>query len=91
MTKLKDLTSLEIIGALKEHVSRNCIPAKLITDCGAQYASKEFENFAKSYGLEHVLVSPKPPCANREAEAAVKTVKSLWRKNVDKEKALLEY
>ena len=47
-TKLKDLTSLEIIGALKEHVSRHGISAKLITDCGAQCASKEFENFAKS-------------------------------------------
>ena len=26
-----------------------------------------------------------------EAEAAVKTVKLLWRKNLDKEKAMLEY
>ena len=40
VTKLNDLTSLEIIRALKEHVSRHGIPAKLITDCGAQYASK---------------------------------------------------
>ena len=90
VTKLKALTSLEIIGALKEHVSRHGIPAKIITDCGAQYTSKEFENFAKSCGLEHVLISPKHPCANWEAEAGVKTVKSLWKKNVDKEKALLE-
>ena len=40
VTKLKNLTSPEIKGALKEHVSRHGIPAKLITDCGAQYASK---------------------------------------------------
>ena len=36
-------------------------------------------------------MSPKHPRANGEAEAAVKTVKSLWRKNKDKNKALLEY
>ena len=91
VTKLKDLTSQETIGVLKEHFSRHGIPAKLITDCGSQYTSKEFETFAKSYCFEHVLVSPKHPKANGEAEAAVKTVKSLWRKNKDKRKALLEY
>ena len=36
-------------------------------------------------------MSRKHPPANGEAEAAVKTVKSLWRKNRDKNKALLEY
>ena len=91
VTKLKDLTSQETIEALKGHFSRHGIPAKLVTDCGAQYTSKEFETFAQSYSFEHVLVSPKHPRANGEAEAAVKTVKSLWRKNKDKNKALLEY
>ena len=64
-----------------------------MTDYGVQYTSKEFETFARSYNFEHVLVSPKYPCANgeAEAEAAVKTVKSQWRKNNDKNKALLEY
>ena len=82
VTKPKDLTSQETIGVLKEHFSRHGIPAKLIT---------EFETFAKSYCFEHVLVSPKHPKANGEVEAAVKTVTSLWRKNKDKRKALLEY
>ena len=90
-TKLKDMTSQETIEALKEHFGRHGIPSRLITDCGTQYTSREFENFAKSYNFEHVLVSPKHPCANGEAEAAVKTVKSLWRKNKDKNKALLDY
>ena len=36
-------------------------------------------------------MSPKYPRANGEAETAVKTVKSPWRKNKDKNKALLEY
>ena len=62
-----------------------------MTDCGVQYTSKEFETFARSYNFEHVLVCPKYPRANGEAEAAAKTVKSLWRKNNDKKRALLEY
>ena len=81
VTKLKDLTSQETIQALEEHFGRHGIPARLITDCSVQYTSKEFTDFAKSYNFEHVLISPKHPQANGEAEAAVKTVKSLWRKN----------
>lgn len=91
MTKPKDLTSQVTVGVLKEYFSWHGIPAKLVTDCGSQYTSKEFETFAKSYSFEHILVSPKHPKANGEAEAAVKTVKSLWRKNKYKKKALLEY
>ena len=91
VTKLNDLTSQDTIKALKEHFSRHGIPAKLVTDCGVQYTSKEFETFARSYNFEHVLVCLKYPRANGEAEAAAKTVKSLWRKNNDKKKAFLEY
>ena len=59
VTKLKDLASRETIEALKEHFSRDGIPAKLVTSCGVQYTNKEFDNFGKSYNFEHILVSPK--------------------------------
>ena len=49
VTKLKDLTSQETVEVLKEHFSRHGIPAKLVTDFGSQYTSKEFETFAKSF------------------------------------------
>ena len=91
VSSVGDMASTETIRALKEHFGQHGIPSKLITDSGSQYTSKEFENFAKSYNFEHVLVSPKHPQANGEAEAAVKTVKTLWRKNKDKNKALLSY
>ena len=65
--------------ALEEHFRRHGIPARLITDRGVQ-SSKEFTDFTKSYNFIHVLVNPKHPLANVEVEAAVKTVKSLWRK-----------
>ena len=91
VTKLKDLTSQETIQALQEHFGQHRILARLVTDCSVQYTSKEFTDFARSYNFEHVLVSPKHPQANGEAEAAVKTVRSLWRKNENKNKALLDY
>ena len=47
VTKLKDLTSQETIQALEEHFSRHGIPARLVTACGVQYASKEFSNMSK--------------------------------------------
>ncbi len=89
VSKLKDLSSYQTIEALKEHFGRHGVPKKLTTDCGSQYTSAEFADFANGYKFEHVLISPKHPQANGEAEAAVKTVKSLWRKNKDKQKALL--
>jgi len=79
---LKYLTSQETIKAPKKD---------LVTDCGAQCISKEFENFAKSYNFEHVIVSPKHQAANGQAEAAVKDVKPPWRKNKGKNKARLKF
>ena len=88
VTKLKDLTSKETIQALEEHFGRHGIPARLITDCGVQYTSNEFTDFAKSYNFEQVLVSRKHPQANGEAEAAVKSVKSLGGKTRTRTKRL---
>ena len=53
--------------------------------------AKNLTTFARGYNFEHVPVSPKYPRANGEAEAAVKTVKSIWRKNNNKNKAHLVY
>ena len=55
VTKPKDLTSQETIEALKEDLSQHSIPEKLVTNCGAQYTSKQLENFTKRYNFECVL------------------------------------
>ncbi|XP_041347158.1 uncharacterized protein LOC121367029 [Gigantopelta aegis] len=91
VTQLKDMSAHETTECLEEHFSRQEIPEKLITYCGSQYASAKFQTFAKNYDFKHVLVSAKHPCVNGEAEAAVKIVKSLWRKNEDRHKSLLTY
>ena len=38
VTKLKDLTFQQTIQTREEHFGRHGIPARLTTDCGAQYA-----------------------------------------------------
>jgi len=48
------------------------IPEKSVTDCSAQYTSKECENFAKSYNFEHVLVSPKHPLCEWRSRSSSK-------------------
>ena len=63
----------------------------MISDNGPQLSSSEFQEFAKEYGFKHVTSSPHYPKANGEAERAIQTVKNLWRKNSDKDLALLDY
>ncbi|CAB4027031.1 Transposon Ty3-G Gag-Pol poly [Paramuricea clavata] len=91
VTELNDLSAFSTIEALRGHFERHGIPERLTTDCGTQYTSVDFKNFAKAYNFQHVLISPKHPKANGEAEVAVEIVKSLWRKNNDKHKTLLVY
>ena len=79
------------IESLKGHFERPGIPERLTTNCHTQYTSAEFKDFARAYNFHHVLISSKHPKANGEAEAAVKIVKSFWRKNDDKHKARLVY
>ena len=68
VTKLTDLSAANTIEALKGHFERHWIPEKLTTDCGCQYTSAEFKNFAKSYNFQHVLISTKHPNANGESK-----------------------
>ena len=51
VVRLKTTTSTSIIRALKMIFSQYGIPEVLRSDNGLQYASKEFEEFAKSYGF----------------------------------------
>ena len=51
VVRLATTTSSSVIRALKMIFSRYGIPEVLRSDNGPQYASKEFEEFAKSYGF----------------------------------------
>ena len=66
-------------------------PEVLVTDNGPQFSCHEFAQFAREYDFTHVTSSPRYPRSNREAERAVRTVKSLLMKEGDFHKALLAY
>lgn len=79
ISRLKSLTQKEIIEKCKEVFARYDIPEIVRSDCGTQFASG-FCNFAKDYDFEHVTSSSKYSQSNGEADAAVKTAKSILKK-----------
>ena len=56
-----------------------------------QISSLAFQNFAKHYGFQHKLSSPRYAKSNGEVERAVQTVKNLLNKSHDPYLALLAY
>ena len=76
---LQSTTASSIIMKLKSHIARYGIPQVIISD-NAQFASREFDNFCKNYGVTHKTSSPGHSRANGKAEAAVKAAKTLLKK-----------
>ena len=91
ITKLSSTTSESVIKALRSIFSRLGIPKVLISDNGPQYASEVMNDFAKSYGFDHITSSPHYPQGNALAERIVKTIKGLLKKSDNHYLALLAY
>ena len=70
-------TAEEVVKKLKAHLARHGIPDQLFSDNGQPFSSAKFQEFANSYGFEHVTSSPAYPQSNGKAENAVNTVKNL--------------
>ena len=70
-----------MIGTLKRHFSTHGIPNRLQTENGPPYISREFQQFMRSYEIEHVTSSPHYPQSNGRAENAIKTAKNLLKKS----------
>lgn len=81
--QLKDRTGNEVIGTLKRHFSTHGIPNRLQTENGPPYTyiSREFQQFMRSYDIEHVTSSSHYPQSNGRAENAIKTAKNLLKKS----------
>ena len=77
---LNRATTSTVSKALRIMFARYGVPDVLISDNGPQFASVEFESFARKWGFEHVTSSPHYPQSNGKAENAVKTVKRLFSK-----------
>ena len=58
-------------------------PDIICTDQGAQFMSKEIQDFFKRWGIRHVTSSPPFPQSNGRAEAAVKSMKKIIRRTWD--------
>ena len=84
-------TSSETIRKMKAVFSRHGICDICMSDNGPQYSSREFADFAKTWGFDHITSSPKYAQSNGEIERAVQTVKRFWKKCDDVYLGLLMY
>ena len=73
-------TAVEVMRKLKAHLDRHGIPDQVVSDNGQPFASDSFQEFASTYGFEHVTSSPMYAQSNGKAENAVKTAESLLEK-----------
>ena len=89
--KLSSINSKSVILALKAIFSRHGVLVTLVSDNGPQYASREMQEFAESYGFKLTTSSPHFPQSNGMAERSVKTVKSLLDKASDLYMTVLSY
>ena len=81
--RLENTKSSTVIRKLKAHFARYGSPCTVISDNGPQFTSSNFEEFAKLFDFEHITSSPYHSKSNGKAESAVKTAKTLLRKNKD--------
>ena len=81
ISKLSTGSSLQVITHIKSIFARHDISQTILSDNGPQYSSDLFANFSQQYGFIHIKSSPKYLQANGEAKRAVRTIKSLLKKN----------
>ena len=61
-------------------MARYGIPDEFVSESVSQDTSREFKNFAKEYGFNHVTTSPYHHQSNGRAESAVKEAKKILKK-----------
>ena len=91
VTQLRTTTSSTVINSLKSIFARHGLPEIVRSDNGPQFASSEFNDFARAYQFCHITSSPHFPSSNGQAERAVKQVKRLLKRADDPFLALLSY
>ncbi|UYV76882.1 K02A2.6-like, partial [Cordylochernes scorpioides] len=74
VVQLDRLTASVVVRSCKSIFARHGIPETVVSDNGTQFgAAREFANFARQYGFQHVTSSPRFPQSNGMAEAEVKS------------------
>ena len=80
--KLREFSSKEVIGIIKQIFAEQGVPERLISDNGPHFSSQQFKEFAKGWDFEHIIASPKYPQANGMAERCIQTIKGAIKKAV---------
>ncbi|XP_059061148.1 uncharacterized protein K02A2.6-like, partial [Achroia grisella] len=95
IVQLPVTTSEYVINCIKNIFSRQGIPNIVMSDCGPQFVSHIFKQFAQEWNFIHTTSSPRYPQSNGQIERTVQTVKNIIIKtsesHTDYRIALLEY
>ena len=73
----------QLVSRLRDIFETFGVPEELTSDGGPQFTSSLTEEFLKSWGVHHRLVSVANPHGNSRAEIAVKTVKRMLQANTN--------
>ena len=89
--KLTTTVSANVIAAPKTIFARHGIPEIIRSDNDPQYSVDGFDQFTKSYGIQHITSSLRYPQSNGLVERMVRTVKRILKRSSDPYLALLSY
>ena len=73
----REASATDLIRILKDYFTRFGIAEQFASDSGPQFTSSLFQNFLKSWGIEHRTSSSYFPKSNLRAESAVKSAKRI--------------
>ena len=79
--QLQSLHSLSVIKQLKDIFTEIGIPRCMVSDGGTQFTSQEFQDFTKTWGIQHKVTSPTNVQSNGQAERFVQTIKKQSHKS----------
>lgn len=76
VVKMTNITARTTITALRDIFSRHGLPEILVSDNGAQFTAREFEQFCANNGILHRTSAAYKPSTNGQAERVVQILKS---------------
>ena len=92
-TEVRDMSSTTAsatIDVLRKLFATHGIPDSIVSDNGPPFQSGEYEDFLKGNGVRRVLIAPRRPAGNGQAERVVQStkdslkriVKGTWKKRL---------
>ena len=82
-----DTSARQLIKDLRGVFCRTAVPDVIWSDQGPQFTSGILKKFLQSWGVRHIMSSPKHPQSNGKAEAAVKSMKNIISSALEMERS----